>query len=156
MIATEPLPDLDILDFVALKALVIQKHAIVTEQQAEIVTHKNEIESLNLLIAKLKRMHFGPRSEKLGQQIEQLQLRLEDLEINRAATEPQAESIPAAAEQQPATTAAKRKRKILAPELPREIQILEPEQSACPDCGGSLGRLGGDVSEMLEYVPSHL
>lgn len=148
MIANAPLPDLDILDFAALKALVIEKHA-------EILTHKNEIESLKLLIAKLKRMQFGPRSEKLSQQIQQLELRLEDLEIHRAAAKPQTESSPAAAAEEQTASRAKRRRKIKAPELPRETQILEPEQSACPDCGGALGRLGEDVSEMLEYVPSH-
>ena len=43
MIANAPLPDLDILNFAALKALVIEKHALVTEQQTEIVTHKTKL-----------------------------------------------------------------------------------------------------------------
>jgi Transposase C of IS166 homeodomain len=65
------LPDLNALDFDALKALVIATHT-------ELISHKNEIESLKLLILKLKRMQFGPSSERLGQQIDQLELRLED------------------------------------------------------------------------------
>jgi hypothetical protein len=44
------LPDLDALDAQSLKALVLAK--------------QGEIESLKLLIVKLKRMHFGPSSEK--------------------------------------------------------------------------------------------
>ena len=68
------LPDLDSLDVASLKALVLAKHT--------------EIENLNLLVLKLKRMHFGQRSEKMNADIAQLELRLEDLETNQAATEP--------------------------------------------------------------------
>jgi len=67
------LSDLDSLDTASLKALVLAK--------------QNEIENLKLLVLKLKRMHFGPRSEKLNADIEQLELRLEDLEANQAAAE---------------------------------------------------------------------
>ncbi len=51
------LPDLDTLDAQSLKALVLAK-------QAEIDSHTTEIENLKLLILKLKRMHFGPRSRR--------------------------------------------------------------------------------------------
>jgi len=47
-----------------------------------------EIEHLKLLLAKLLRMHFGRKSEKLARQIEQLELRLEELESNRSAKNP--------------------------------------------------------------------
>jgi hypothetical protein len=75
------LPDLDTLDVQSLKALVLAK-------QAEIDSRTTEIENLKLLILKLKRMHFGPRSEKYDRDIQQLGLRLEDLETNQAAAEP--------------------------------------------------------------------
>ena len=65
----------------SLKALVLAK-------QAELDSRTTEIESLKLLIVKLKRMHFGPRSEKYDRDIQQLELRLEDLEANQAAAEP--------------------------------------------------------------------
>src|SRR3974390_1689826 len=77
----EKLPDLDRLDVQSLKALVLAK-------QAELDSRTTEIESLKLLILKLKRMHFGPRSEKHTHDIQQLELRLEDLEANQAAAEP--------------------------------------------------------------------
>src|ERR1700684_3254989 len=67
------LPDLDLLDVASLKALVLAKHT--------------EIENLNLLVLKLKRMHFGQRSEKMNADIAQLELRLEDLETNQAAAD---------------------------------------------------------------------
>jgi transposase len=132
------LPDLATLDIESLKALVLAKHT--------------EIENLNLLVLKLKRMHFGQRSEKINADIGQLELRLEDLEATQAAAEP----IPP----QPATivvnerAAKKPARRPLPAELPREVETIAPKQEACPDCGGKLRLLGEDVSEVLEYVPA--
>ena len=80
------LPDLDTLDVQSLKALVLAK-------QAELDSRTTEIENLKLLILKLKRMHFGPRSEKYTHDIQQLELRLEDLEANQAAAEPPVEDL---------------------------------------------------------------
>ena len=150
------LPDLDALDTDALKALVVQEHgrvlqahARVLEQQAELSSHKAEIESLKLLILKLKRMQFGRRSEKLDRKIEQLELQLEDLETEAAET-------PAPAATPPAETVVTRRvrRRALPPELPRETETLMPKETVCPDCGGTLCRLGEDVAEILEYVPA--
>jgi transposase len=133
------LPDLDALDSVRLKALVIEKHALVVEQN-------DEIERLKLFVAKLQRMQFGPSSEKLARHIDQLELRLEDLETNKAAQRTAAAQPSVAA--QPA-------RKPLSPDLPRETETLQPKETACPDCGGTLKHLGQDASEMLEFVPGH-
>src|SRR5580700_12229737 len=123
------LPDLDTLDLQSLKALLLAK-------QSELDSRQTQIESLKLLVLKLKRMHFGPRSEKLNADIEQLELRLEDLEANQSATEP----LPP----QPATVvisdAASRKpaRRSLPAGRPRETETIAPKQEACPDCGGKL------------------
>ena len=139
------LPDLDALDVQSLKALVLAK-------QAELDSRTTEIENLKLLILKLKRMHFGPRSEKHDRDIQQLELKLEDLEANEAAAEPPP-LIPATiALQQQAPH--KPVRRPLPAELPRETETITPEQKACPDCGGTLRLLGEDVSEILEYVPA--
>jgi len=51
----------------------------------QLTTHAVEIEHLKLLIAKLKRLQFGRKSEKLDRQIEQLELRLEDLQADATA-----------------------------------------------------------------------
>jgi transposase len=139
------LPDLDTLDVQSLKALVLAK-------QAELDSRTTEIENLMLLILKLKRMHFGPRSEKCNHDIQQLELRLEDLEASQAAAEPPPVM--------PATVALKQQaprkpaRRPLPAALPRETETIAPEQEACPDCGGKLRYLGEDVSETLEYVPA--
>src|SRR5215813_15452368 len=138
------LPDLDTLDVQSLKALVLT-------QQTELDSRTTEIENLKLLILKLKRMHFGPRSEKRDHDIQQLELRLEDLEANQAAAEPPP-TVPATVVQQQAPR--KPARRPLPAALPRETETIAPVEEACPDCGGKLRYLGEDVSETLEYVPA--
>ena len=132
------LPDLNLLDIESLKALVVAK--------------QTEIENLNLLVLKLKRMHFGQRSEKISAEMGQLELWLEDLETNEAA----AGVLPAqlATIAVNPTAAKKPARRPLPAELPREVETIAPKQEACPDCGGTLRPLGEDVSEVLEYVPA--
>jgi transposase len=139
------LPDLDSLDNESLKALVVA-------QQSQLVSHQTEIENLKLLVLKLKRMHFGQRSEKMNTDIEQLELRLEDLETNQAAVDPLLTQLAVIAVNEKA--AKKSARRPLPAELPREIETIAPKQEACPDCGGTLRPLGEDVSEVLEYVPA--
>ena len=143
---TQQLPDLDTLDVQSLKALVMT-------QQAELDSRTTEIENLKLLIFKLKRMHFGPRSEKYAQDLQQLELRLEDLEANRAAAEPPPVVPAMVALKQDVRR--KPARRPLPPALPRQTETIAPEHEACPDCGGKLRPLGEDVSEVLEYVPAH-
>ncbi len=139
-----PLPDLSTLDLEALKALVLA-------QQAELASRETEIEHLRLLILKLKRMQFGRKSEKLDRQIDQLELRLEDLESNPPASAP-AQPIVA---QTPEATPNKPVRRALPEQLPRETETYAPKHETCPACGGALRPLGEDVSETLEYVPGH-
>ena len=79
------MPDLDALDPATLKAMFLA-------QQTELLSHKTQIEPLQLLIAKLRRMQFGRSSEKIGRQLEQLELQLEELE---AAATPQSVAAPA-------------------------------------------------------------
>ena len=137
------LPDLDALDPHELKALIISQHEL-------IVSRDSEIEQLKLLIAKLRRMQFGRKSEKLDRQIEQLELRLEALQQNdaekvAALPEPMANAI----------ALARSARRPLPSQLPREVRTYLPKQEACPDCGGELKHLGEDVSEILEIEPVH-
>src|SRR5438034_6331701 len=83
------LPDLDTLNHEALKALIIAQHAQILSKdeqllskdeqllrkEAQLASRDEEIERLKLLIAKLRRMQFGRKSEKLDWQIEQLELK---------------------------------------------------------------------------------
>lgn len=134
MHATTPLPD----DQAVLKALV-------TAQQAEIAR-------LNLIIAKLRRMQFGRRSEQLDGALAQLELALEGIEAVRhesaATVAPDTSPGAASSPKRPA-------RKPLPDHLPRETVEHAPTESSCPACGSTFVKLGEDVSEMLEYVPAH-
>ncbi len=77
-VARRTLPDLSGLDADALRTLILL-------QQEELASRDTEIENLKLLVLKLRRMQFGRKSEKLDKQIEQLELRLEDLEASQSA-----------------------------------------------------------------------
>src|SRR5262249_25100610 len=134
------LPDLSTMDSDRLKALIVEQHF-------QLISHDNEIENLRLLILKLKRMQFGPSSERLARDIDQLELRLEDLETGRA-TKPMSPVL------ESMLASAKPARQPLPAELPRETETLQPKETRCPDCGGTLDRLGEDASETLEYVPA--
>jgi transposase len=98
-------------------------------------------------------MQFGRKSEKVERQIEQLQLRLDELESKRAENEVSSAASGASAPAAQATR--KPARRPLPEHLPRETQTVLPKETKCPDCGGEWKHLGDDVSEMLEYVPEH-
>ena len=134
-----PSADLNILDRETLQALVLA-------QQEKLLSQGSEIEHLKLVIAKLRRMMFGTKSEKVTREIEQLELKLEELETRQAER----------AEATPTTTPPRNKptRSPLPEHLPREVHTHLPQEDACPECGGELRKLGEDVSEMLEYIPA--
>jgi transposase len=160
---TATLPDLDQLDFKALKSLILAQHEQalshrkqLTTQQEEILSQREqlasrdaEIDHLKLLIAKLRRMRFGRSSEKLDRQIEQLELRLEELQTSQAENTTVHRAARQTLPNKPVNAAARRP---LPAHLPRETRKYLPKQEACPDCGGALRPLGEDVSEILEYV----
>ncbi|MGA8308422.1 MAG: IS66 family transposase [Terriglobales bacterium] len=142
------LPDLNLLPAEALKALIRAQHE-------QLLSRESEIKHLKLLLAKLQRMQFGRKSEKLTQQIEQLELRLEELQSRSAESASQPESpLAAMAPSLLISPPAKPARRPLPDHLLRQTQRHEPKESACPDCGGRLRQLGEDVSEMLEYAPA--
>lgn len=131
--------DLTTLDRTALEALVLA-------QQEKLLNRDSEIEHLKLVIARLRRMMFGTKSEKVTREIEQLELQLEEMETRQAEH----------ARTTPTVTDAKNKptRRQLPEHLPREVHTHLPQQGSCTQCGGELRKLSEDVSEMLEYVPA--
>lgn len=67
---------------------VIEAHDdLVSGLRAQLTTTEIKIEHLKLMIAKLRRMQFGRKSEKLDHQIEQLELQLEDLQATHGEAE---------------------------------------------------------------------
>jgi len=129
-----PLPD----DVESLKALVLA-------QRARLAFNLAEIEQLKLLIAKLRRMQFGRSSERLDRRIEQMELRLEELQSAQAEL-PQAPKPKLEEKSQPV-------RRPLPEHLPRSRVVHEPA-CTCPDCGTAMRKIGEDVSEVLDYVPA--
>jgi transposase len=143
--AVTALPDLNVLPAEQLRVLILVQHE-------QLLSREREIEHLQLLLTKLHRMQFGRKSEKLQRQIEQLELRLEELESNRSqkTIPPEPSSVAAA----PNATTAKAARRALPDHLPRQTRTHVPKETVCPQCQGELRKLGEDVSEMLEYVPA--
>jgi len=137
------LPDLETLDPAALKAMICLQHA-------ELISHRSQIDQLELLIAKLRRMQFGRSSEKVERQIEQLELKLEELEASQAELAPEPTPQPP---QEPRSRTPRKKR-ALPEHLPREVHTHLPSEESCSVCKGKLKKLGEDVSEMLEYLPA--
>lgn len=115
-------------------------------------TDREEIERLTLLIEKLRRMLFGRRSERLTQQIEQLELELEELHINAGVREQQA-CVDAQPQKAPRLAPT---REPLPAHLPREVHEHLPGEANCPACGHAWRVIGEDVAEVLEYVPASL
>ena len=133
-------------DIDALKALLLSQQRIVAGLTEQLNTRAVEIEHLKLQIAKLRRMQFGRKSEKLDHQIEQLELQLEDLQADEGE----------AAREMPAADQAPRKKSVRRPlpdHLPRDEQMYSSPSEACPACGGCLRPLGEDVAEQLEWIP---
>ena len=128
------------------RALAGEKEALARDAHLKALT----IEQLKAQIAKLKRMQFGKSSEKVTREIAQLELALDELhedEGNRAAKRPAAVQ---ALNEKPLE---KPYRKPLPEHLPREEEVHEPS-CTCPNCGAAMRKLGEDVTEVLEYVPS--
>lgn len=140
--ATAQLPD----DTEALKALVRGREALIEQLVAE--------------IARLKRWRFGRSAETIDAVISpQLAFAAQAMP---APTPPVAAiptpTVPITAEEltrEPAHARTRRPARALPPDLPRVIRLYEPTSCACPDCGGTLRRLGEDVSEQLDFVPGY-
>ena len=143
MPAHADLPD----DIDTLKAIIAERDTVVATLREQLSTRAAEIEHLKLTIAKLRRIQFGKKSEKLDRQIEQLELRLEDLQADEGQTASRAQ-------RQGRPLRAPAQKKPLPAHLLREEQVHAPAQDACPSCGGALKHLGEDVSEQLEFVPA--
>lgn len=102
------------------------------------VQHKTlEIEKLKFQIARLLRMQFGRSSERISRQIEQLELRLEELEAGEAEAVAESE-VQAADPSPPVRERSRPKRKPLPEHLPRQEVVHQPGEDGactCPDCG---------------------
>jgi transposase len=139
------------------EAQLAERDRLIAVRDAELYSKTLQIEHLKAQLAVLRRARFGRSSEKLDREIEQLELLLGELEEGVAESKGRAEQT---ADKQHATPARAKStnrqpggRKPLPAHLPREQTVHQP--AACSCCGGTvLRKLGEDVTELLEYVPS--
>ena len=152
-LAAAELPD----DPDALRAFALACQGELKAAEMAVQIKALEIEKLKFQIAKLRRMQFGRSSERISRQIEQLELRLEELESGEAADAASTEATdPPPAP--PPPERARPKRKPLPEHLPRQEVVHQPADNGactCPACGGKMGKLGEDVTEVLDYIPGH-
>jgi transposase len=133
-----------------------ERDRVIAVRDAELYAKTLQIENLKAQLAKLRRARFGRSSEKLEREIEQLELTLGELEEGVAESKARTARADAKAPTlaRRAGDDAKHGRKPLPPHLPRERIVHEPAP-VCTGCGGTvLRKLGEDVTEVLEYVPS--
>jgi transposase len=112
-----------------------------------------ENERLQLLIQRLLRHRYGPRSEQLD--ADQLQLVLED-EEQAAAEKKAAKEAAEPSEKRRQTRPANRNRGALPAHLPRFEVVIDLASKECPCCGGTLHKIGEERTEPLDMVPSQL
>ena len=127
---------------------------VIEVRDSEVALLKLMVDKLKLQLLRRVRAEFGTSSEQLDAQINLI-------EVTAALAQPAAAA--------PARTAPANAPEIdrsLPAHLPREAQVHRPDATAahhdttgqrcgCTACGGRLRQIGQDVSEQLEYVPSH-
>jgi transposase len=137
--STDHLPD----DTDALKAALI-------ETRAKLVGAEALIEHLQLVIAKMKREMFGPRSERSQRLIDQLELQLEELAAAAGEDETKVETARVHVQ---GFTRRQATRRNFPADLPRR-RVVHPAPTSCPCCGGSkFSKIGEDITETLDVVP---
>ena len=125
----------------------IDKDARIAAPEATLAARDSVIAAPRVQLAQLRRTTFGPSSEKLTLQIEQLELALEEREgeaeladARRGGTEPRERPTPI---------------RWLPTHRPREERRIEPTGGSCtcPDSGSTLRPLSEDSDEMLDVLP---
>src|SRR5258708_4624995 len=137
--ASNDLPD----DKDVLKAALLEARAKLSGAEA-MIAH------LQLVIAKMKRELFGPRSERSQRLIDQMELQLEELaaELGQDAAKLEAASVEVRG-----FTRRQATRRNFPYHLPRR-RVVHPMPVSCPCCGGTrLSKIGEDVTETLDVVP---
>ena len=146
LLATATLPA----DPETLRAFAARLQAELAARDSELDDKTLHIEKLEAELALLQRARYGSSSER----IEQLELLIGEFEAEEA--EHEAKEPAAAADKHQSTGSVPRDRQPLPAHLPRE-RIEHTAACACPTCGSTrLSRIGSDVRELLEFVPSHV
>ena len=125
-----------------------------SEREAELGNAAVLIEKLKFEIARYRGWRFGKKSEAIG--TEQILLWQAELDADIEALQQRLHSLQDKARgNTPSPDKDKPRRQALPATLPRIEERLEPESTVC-GCGKPLQRIGEDVAETLEMVPSRL
>ena len=122
-------------DPAALKAVIAALQTENAKMSASLRAHDLLIQALRVRIAKLQKQKFGPSSEKVEREIEQLELALEDLQVALAEAndiQPDQDSDPEAEEEvtEPPEQKKQRRRPKVSKDTPRERRELS-DVSTC-------------------------
>jgi transposase len=141
-------------ELAAQNAALAARDAELAAARAGIVEQRFEIEALKARLARALRVAFGRSSEKLRDRVEQLELTLADIDALLAETAP---SDGLGVELEASIAVLRPVRRPLPETLPRDVvehaAPCNDTTGACLACGGTLRRLGEDVTELLDYVP---
>jgi transposase len=133
----------------AAQATIAAREALIADRDRTIVYKSAKIEALTLELARLKRLQYAARSERLAP--EQRALFEEAVTADLAVVETELAAL-----REPATSPTPRqvpKRRALPAELPRVETRHEPASCTCGQCGGALVHIGDQVSEKLDCKP---
>ena len=136
-------------DVAALQALVREQAAAIAQRDATIRTRDLTIQKLSHELARLRRVQFAARSEKMDP--DQRELFEADMAADIAAVEAELASLQSPEQQARARHHAPRRQ--LPEDLPRETVVHAPEHDHCTQCGDALVKIGEHVSEKLDVVP---
>ena len=139
-------------DIDALRAALAAEQLARREAEARASGAEAMVAHLKLMIAKLKHEQFGASSERGRKLVDQMELKLEELEASAAED---AAAIPQPDVDDTNVRPFTRRRPSRGPlraHLPRERVVL-PAPTACPCCGGALAKMGETVTETLEVIP---
>lgn len=152
-----------ITDVTALRALVreqlaaiAQRDAAIAERDAALVAREHTlackeatIAKLTYELARLRRVRFAARSERMDPA--QRELFEAAMAADIAAVEAELATLQTPAQRQ--ATRRRPRRRALPADLPRETVVHEPAHDHCTQCGGELTKIGEHVSEKLDVIP---
>lgn len=141
-----------ITDVDTLRGLVRDQLEVIAQRERAIVHKDARIAALTHELARLKRVQYAARSERLDPN--QRALFDEAMAADLAAVEAELEALSSTpAQPVPAPPRRPAKRRPLPPELPRIETRHEPETCDCTQCGQALVKIGEHVSEKLDCEP---
>lgn len=130
-------------------ALLAERDAIIARDAHTIAYKEATIAKLTQEIARLRRIQFAAKSERMDPG--QRELFDEAMAADIAALEAELATIQSP--EQKAEARRTPRRRTLPADLPREEVIHEPEHDHCAHCHGELVKIGEHVSEKLDVIP---